>query len=118
MNRIMNVLTLFTSFSTLICCALPALLVTIGLGASLAGLLGIFPQLVWVSENKGVVFLSAGVLLALNGFLLWNNRQKPCPDDDKAEACAYTKKVSLWPYYISVAIYLIGFAFAYVLPLL
>ena len=38
---------LFTSFSTLICCALPALLVSIGAGATLAGIISNFPQLIF-----------------------------------------------------------------------
>lgn len=39
-------LSIATSSSTLICCALPALLVAIGAGATLAGLVTAVPQLI------------------------------------------------------------------------
>ena len=45
-------LSLFASAGTLVCCALPALFVTLGAGAALAGLVGEFPQLVWLSTYK------------------------------------------------------------------
>ena len=38
-------LSLFTSTGTLICCALPALLVSIGAGAVMAGLIEAVPQI-------------------------------------------------------------------------
>ena len=43
--------TLATGASTLLCCALPALLVALGAGAVLATAVSVFPQLVWVSEH-------------------------------------------------------------------
>lgn len=52
--------TLATSASTLLCCALPALLVALGAGAVLASRVSVFPQLVWVSEHKIEVFVLAG----------------------------------------------------------
>ena len=45
-------ISLFTSFATLLCCALPALLVTLGMGASLAGLIGTFPSITFLSNYK------------------------------------------------------------------
>ena len=45
-NLLVSFLSLITSGSTLICCALPALLVSIVAGAALAGLVGTFPQIV------------------------------------------------------------------------
>ena len=55
-----NILSLFTSGSTLICCALPATLVAIGSAATLASLVSSFPQLIWISEHKALVFGLAG----------------------------------------------------------
>ena len=49
---IIPLISLFTSFGTLICCALPALLVTIGSGAVLAGLISNVPQLLILSKYK------------------------------------------------------------------
>ncbi len=118
MKRVLDFLTLFSSLSTLICCALPALLVTIGLGAAMAGFLGQFPQLIWFSENKLWLFLASGFLLALTGYAQWRSKSAPCPVGPKGEACASTRKWSLYVYFLSLAIYLIGFNFAYILPYL
>lgn len=114
---IVNYLTLFGSMSTLICCALPALLVSLGLGAVMAGLASNVPGLIWFSENKGVVFAVAGILLAGNGLLLGLNRNAPCPIDPKLrDACIKGRKTSKNLYLFSLTVYLLGFTFAYILP--
>ncbi len=118
MRKIFDFFTLFASVSTLICCALPALLVTLGLGSALAGLLGQFPQLVWISEYKFWIFLASGLLLALAGLGQWQTRDMPCPIDTKAQACESTRKWSKWIYFFSLFIYLVGLSFAYVVPYL
>ena len=46
------ILSLFTSLSTLVCCALPALLVTVGLGTTLVSIVSIFPWIVVLSKYK------------------------------------------------------------------
>jgi hypothetical protein len=112
-----SVLSLFASSSTLICCALPALLVALGAGAALSGLVGAFPQIVWLSEHKIGLFVFAGLMLAASGTLQWINRNAPCPiDPTLRDACLRTRKVSLRVYWVSVAIYLVGGFFAFVLP--
>jgi hypothetical protein len=114
-----SVLSLFASSSTLICCALPALLVALGAGAALSGLVGAFPQIVWLSEHKVGLFIFAGLMLAASGGLQWANRNAPCPIDPALrDACLRTRKVSMRVYAVSVVIYLIGGFFAFVLPLL
>jgi len=45
-NAIVQTLTLFGSLGTLLCCALPALLVSLGAGAVMASLVTNVPQLV------------------------------------------------------------------------
>lgn len=112
-----SVLSLFASSSTLICCALPALLVALGAGAALSGLVGAFPQIVWLSEHKVGLFIFAGLMLAASGGLQWVNRNAPCPIDPALRAaCLRTRKVSRRVYWVSVAIYLVGGFFAFVLP--
>jgi len=115
-NRVVDFFTLFTSVSTLICCALPALLVTLGLGAAMAGFLGEYPELIWFSENKLSLFIVAGLLISVSGFLQWKNRNAPCPVGPKGEACARTRKLSRVIYFISLGVYLTGLSFAYILP--
>lgn len=113
----LNFLTLFTSFSTLICCALPALMVSLGLGASLVGLLTKFPQLVWLSDNKIALFITGGVLLTLGGLWQYQAKNLPCPIDLKLrEACLKGRKWSMRVYFFSLIVYLIGFSFAFIIP--
>jgi hypothetical protein len=110
---------IFTSASTLVCCAIPALLVALGAGATLAALVGAVPQIVWLSEHKTTVFLAAGVMLAIAGYFQWRARFLPCPIDPVlAASCTRQRKVSQVIYFASVAIYLIGGFFAFVLPAL
>ena len=114
-----NILSLFTSGSTLICCALPATLVAIGSAATLASLVSNFPQLIWISEHKLLVFGLAGAMLAIAGYLQWQARNAPCPADVKlAAVCTKTRKNALRIYWLSVAIYAIGAFFAFVAPLM
>jgi len=108
-------LSLFTSASTLICCAVPALLVTIGAGASLAGFMGAFPELAILSKNKEILFAAAGIMLIAAGIMRYRARNAPCPiDAAQAKACIRLRKISAWIYYISVSLYLIGFFFAFI----
>lgn len=114
-----NILSLFTSGSTLICCALPATLVAIGSAATLTSLVSTFPQLIWISEHKTLVFSLAAVMLVLAGYLQWQARNAPCPTDPQlAAVCTKTRKSALLIYYISVAIFMVGAFFAFIAPLL
>ena len=54
---------LFTSVGTLLCCALPSLLVLLGLGATVASFLSAAPWLVALSHHKRVVFAVSGALI-------------------------------------------------------
>ena len=58
-------LSLFTSLGTLVCCALPALLVTLGMGASLASLISFFPWITIISDFKLIIFVISGSLIFL-----------------------------------------------------
>lgn len=112
-------LSVFTSSSTLVCCALPALLVALGAGATLAGLVSAFPQLVWMSAHKGLVFGLSGGMLGVAGVLQYRARFAPCPADPRlAAACRRTRRVGLGVYLLSLAIYAIGAVFAFLLPAL
>ena len=114
-----SIVSLFASSSTLICCALPALLVSLGAGAALASLVAVFPQIVWISEHKEAIFLISSGLMMLGGIMQWRNRFAPCPiDPDLRNACLKTRKISLRIYLLSLALLLIGGWFAFIQPLL
>lgn len=113
-----NVISLFTSASTLICCALPATLVAIGSAATLVTLVSTFPQLIWISEHKSLVFGLAGFMLLIAGSMQWRARNAPCPADARlAELCLRTRKQSLWVYWGSVLVFIVGVFFAFLAPL-
>lgn len=113
-NSLVNYLTLFGSISTLVCCALPVLLISLGLGAVMAGLASNVPGLVWLSENKTGLFLFAGIMLAFNGYLLWRSRNEPCPTDPQLRsACLNGRRTSKVFYFASLAIFSVGAFFAY-----
>src|SRR5947209_17484990 len=62
----LSYLSLFTSLGTLLCCALPSLLVLFGLGATVASVLSEAPWLVTMSHHKNWVFIVAGFLISSN----------------------------------------------------
>ncbi len=120
-NRSMLVpfFSLFTSFSTLICCALPALFVSLGMGATLVGLVSNFPALIWVSEHKTLVFSLSFFMLALSAYMQYRARNLPCPlDPELARACTVGRLWSKRITFFSISIWLIGAGFAFLPKLL
>jgi hypothetical protein len=116
-NKLVNYLTLFASSGTIFCCALPALLVSIGAGAALSSLISIFPQLVILSTYKIPIFISAFIMLIISGVFQYFARSLPCPADKKlANACKKARKISLIIYFVSLGIFIIGILFAFILP--
>jgi hypothetical protein len=111
--------TLLASTTTLVCCVLPAVLVSIGAGAVMVGLVSTFPQLVWLSEHKALVFGIAGVLLAGSGMMIWHARTLPCPIDPiAARSCTRLRRISAWVYGVSLVAFVAGALFAFALPAL
>ncbi len=114
-QTILPSLSLFTSLGTILCCALPALLVSLGLGAALAGLVGAAPWLSVISDYKPYIFAGAGIMILLAGVMQWQARNAPCPADPlKARACARLRKASWIILGFSAVIYAIGFFFAFI----
>lgn len=123
-SRMAGYLSLFGSLGTLLCCALPSLLVLIGLGTTVAAILSEFPWLVSLSRHKGWVFAISGVLMAGNAWYVYRlapalqARAGGCPPE-AAGACAVAARRSRVILWVSAAIYLAGLLVAYALgPLL
>ena len=123
-SGVLSYLSLFTSFGTLLCCALPSLLVLLGLGATVASFLSAVPWLVALSRHKVWVFAVSGLLIAAN--LLYVYAVAPrlqsaggtCPADSP-DACATASRFSRIVLWVSAAIYVAGVFSAFVLgPLL
>lgn len=116
-KKILNFLGLFASVSTLFCCALPALFVTLGLGASFVTILNAFPGLIWLSLHKSSIFIFGGAMLILNGALRKYSNNKMCVVEESVETCTATKKASGIIYLGSILLYLVGGYFAFIAPL-
>lgn len=112
-----SVISLLASSSTLMCCAIPSLLVALGAGAALSSLVSTFPQIVWLSDNKTELFIFAGLMLLVSGAWQWRNRSAPCPTDPVLKnACTKTRKTAAVVYGASLLCYLLGSWFAFVKP--
>ena len=112
-------LTLAASTGTLVCCVLPAAMVALGAGATLAGLVSAVPQLIWISEHKPLIFGSAVAMLLASGIALWRARRLPCPADPSlARTCGRLRTASVWLWWIAVSACATGATFAFVLPAL
>jgi len=56
-------------------------------------------------------------MLAVAGVLQWRARSAPCPADPRlALACVRARRLSAWIYAASVALFVVGVFFAFVLP--
>ena len=122
--RLFGFLSLLTSFGTLLCCALPSLLVLFGLGATVASFLSAAPWLVTLSTHKVWVFSASGALIATNFMYVYaiaprlRTQLESCAPDDPS-VCAGSDRVSRAVLWVSAFIYLIGFFTAFILgPLL
>ena len=103
------------SLGTLVCCALPAMLVSIGAGAAVASVVTSWPQLVWLSEHKIPLFVFAAAMLLISGIVTYLNRRTPCPVDPwQARSCRRVRRFAASMFFASVALYAIGFYFAFV----
>jgi hypothetical protein len=118
----LSYLSLFTSFGTLVCCALPSVLVLLGFGATVASFLSAVPWLVTLSRHKMGVFGVSGVLFVGNLLYVYvlapraQNVTETCP---AGGACSSASRFSRVVLCISAAIYAIGALSAFVLgPLL
>ena len=117
-STVLSYFSLFTSLSTLLCCALPSLLVLFGLGASVASTLSFLPWLVTLSRHEQWMFAISGGLIALSFLSTYliapRLRARECsPDNPSAcEDASNFSRILLW---VSAGIYLVGFLVAYVL---
>jgi mercuric ion transport protein len=117
-SALLSYFSLFTSVGTLLCCALPSLLVLFGLGASVASMLSFMPWLVTLSQHKQWTFLISGALIALSFVNMYciapRFRAEQCSLDDPT-ACEGASRVSKLLLWASAVIYAVGFFVAYAL---
>lgn len=110
-------LLLFTTSGTLLCCAIPITLVSLGLGATLASMASSAPWLIVLSQYKIWMFCISGFLISLSVWAVYRPGRSCPADAELAEAC---ERADIWNrrfIWFSAAMWLIGFLAAYVLPL-
>src|SRR5215475_12669997 len=103
-SGVLSYLSLFTSFGTLLCCALPSLLVLVGLGATVASFLSAVPWLVTLSRHKTWVFAISGALIGSNLLYVYaiaprlQKTGEACPADapEACNAASRFSRVVLW----------------------
>jgi len=116
----LSYLSLFTSLGTLLCCALPSLLVLFGLGATVATVLSEVPWLVTLSHHNHWVFLVAGLLIVSNFIYVYRIAPKlqarggACDPGDPA-ACQTAGRLSRIVLWSSAGLYSLGCFSAYAL---
>ncbi|MBT6232312.1 MAG: hypothetical protein HOI51_02935 [Nitrosomonadales bacterium] len=112
-------ISLLSSGSTIVCCALPAILVAIGAGATLSTFIHYFPQIVFLSVYKTPIFIGAFIMLIIASIAYRQAQNLPCPaDQELAEKCQQLRHRSRLILIVSSFIYLVGFFFAFILPLI
>ena len=116
---LLNYFSLFSSFSTLICCALPSVLVLLGMGTAVASLLSAAPWLVSLSRHKIWTFSIAGTLIAFSFVMTYviapRLREGETCDADDPTTCGEVSKLSRVLLWGSAIIYSGGFFVAYLL---
>ena len=115
-SAVLSYFSLFTSLSTLLCCALPSLLVLFGLGASVASMLAFFPWLTALSRHKVLTFGISGFLITCSFlhayYVLPRLGRIECLPDSPCVQASRLSRTLLW---VSAAIYAFGFLVAFVL---
>lgn len=106
-------LTLFTATGTLVCCALPILFVTLGLGAAVAAVTSAVPFLVALALHKAWVFAGSGLMLLVSGWLLYRPG-RACPSDPElARLCERADRWNRRIHGILAALWGVGLFAAY-----
>ena len=117
-QQIVQIVSLFFSFSTLLCCALPALLGFIGFGAAFASILSVFPFLITLSKIKDWLFAFGFLFLFINAYFVFFKEKVVCQitisgthqDHSACDIAGHWNKIFFW---LSTAMLIFGFFMAY-----
>lgn len=114
----LNYFSLFSAVGTLMCCALPSVLVLAGLGATVASTLSALPWLVALSHHKSLTFAISGVLIGISFLnMYWfapRLRARSCSPENPG-ACAEASRLSRIVLWFSAVLYATGLFAAFVL---
>ncbi|HWY44159.1 MAG TPA: hypothetical protein VNX66_11720 [Candidatus Sulfotelmatobacter sp.] len=117
-SALLSYFSLFSSVGTLLCCALPSLLVLAGLGTTVASTLAALPWLVTLSRYKPWTFGVSGVLIAAGFFSMYyiapRLQAQACPPD-RPGACESASQFSKFLLWTSAVLYIAGFFVSFLL---
>lgn len=114
-NPYLKWLTLFVASGTLVCCALPILLVTLGFGAVVASLNYNIPGLIFLAEHKIWTLTMAALILMFLAWVIWRPNQHCPAEPELASLCKKSKRLNKRIFWISSMIWFIGFFTSYLL---
>ncbi len=101
--------TLFITSGTLLCCALPILLVSLGFGAIVASLNYNIPGLVFLAEHKYWTLTLSALLLLFLAWVIWRPNQSCPTDPELAARCETAKRWNQRIFWLSTTIWGFGF---------
>lgn len=110
----LGVLALFTSIGTLLCCALPILLVSLGFGSVVAAVTLQLPILVTLADYKVAMFVVSGLLLMLSAWFLWRGTRCPA-DPAMAARCQRTNRWGRRIFWLASSFWLVDLTASYLL---
>jgi len=85
-----GILLLFVSVPTLICCALPILLISLGFGATVASLYSEqLPFLQWFGLNSAIIFIISGSILGIKTNVSSRPRISQCLQKSTQMECLF-----------------------------
>jgi mercuric ion transport protein len=112
-NRRLAWVSLFASSSTLLCCALPMLLVAFGFGAASASLFATLPFLLTMVEYKAWMFVGSGLLMVAAAALLYLGKGSCPADPELARQCNLVRRWNTRALLVASAVWIVGFSAAY-----
>ena len=115
MSKYFTWITLFLSTGTLLCCALPILLVSLGFGSFVAAAFYNIESLSFIAEHKFWTLSISFLFLLLLAWIIYRPNQS-CPvNKEQGALCSSSKNYNKIIFVLSSMIWLVGFFFAVVL---
>lgn len=119
MSKVWSGFALLGSTATLVCCVIPAAMVALGFGATLAAWVTVVPEITRLSEHKHYIFIAAGILLGLAFWIRSRPQAQTCPSEPElAKACERSRRFSNMVLRWASFLYLGSVFFAYILPIM
>jgi mercuric ion transport protein len=111
-DKLISLLAFLGSGGTLLCCVLPAVVVTFAGGGALSIF---FSWLIPISQYKDWIFVVSGILLVVAAILILKPQSRFTCALLGGSGCEITGKFSRVVLWLSLGIYIVGLSFSYLL---